>query len=169
LQPVEATAIDAIARKTTTMRESASGYAATIAAISRLPEATQLRQLELDNELSSRELDLEKHRLDLMARDRSEKRAEKTQRILAATAEETKRIQGHRLETQRTELLNYIFASIGTLILLVLVFYLYVTGQSQVATPILSAAVAFGAGFAGGNGYAKRHYREPGRKGKESD
>lgn len=136
-----------------TMRQSASGIAATIAAIGQLPEATQLGQLKLEEERLKAEVGLEKHRLDLMARDRAEERSVQSSRY-----------QIDKKQEQRTELLQYFYVAGVSSILLCLVIYLYVNGKSDVATPILTSALGLGAGWVGGkgSGYAKaQRERQP--------
>lgn len=115
------------------MREAASGLAATITAISRLPESVQHRQLDLESQRIKQGFELEKHQIDVLANDRREERA----------------------VTQRTESLHFRLTLLVTSALLGLVIYLFVIGQSQVATPILTLALGAASGWIGGNGYAK--------------
>lgn len=127
------TAVDAVMSSLTATRESSSGQAALFAAISRLSPETQLRHLDNEMQLATQGLDLEKHRLDVMARDRSDKRS------IASRA------------NQRRD----VFVFIVVVLVIGIVAYLYVDHQSQVATPILTLALGLVSGWVGGSGYAR--------------
>jgi hypothetical protein len=101
--------------------ESASGPAAVIAALKGVPESTQHLVLKNQDSQDQREVDLEKHRLEIMAKDRSEARA------LAAKGK------------GRTELLRFWYVAVVTAAMLALVTYLFATGQAQIATPTAGA------------------------------
>ena len=134
-------AVVARTNMTMTTRESASGSAAHFTAISKLPIETQLKHLDNEDKAQDREFQLEKYRLDVMARDRGENRT-------ARAAEK----QNERKATQRTETQQYGYVVGISVVLIALVALLFLKDKDQYAAGVLSSAVTFGAGWLGGKG-----------------
>lgn len=123
-----------------------SGPAAVIEALARLPESIQQKQLENENEAERRAFELEKHRLELMAKDRDAERQSRREDRVADIAVD-----------QRTETLTYVYVLVLTVLACAILAWLLYKEKYEYAAPVLSGLLGGGAGFLGGKstGYSK--------------
>jgi Flp pilus assembly protein TadB len=123
-----------------------TGTAASLTALCQLPEATQIKQLENDGERERLRFDLEAKRLEAMRSDREARREDDRKRFETQTKTE-----------QRTESMHYAYVVGVTVLLALLVGGLCWVKKYELAITVVSAGIAFGAGWVGGrtSGYSK--------------
>lgn len=124
-----------------TMRQSASGPAAMIAAIAQLPEGIQLKQLEIEEERIKQQFALEKHQIDVLARDRDQDR--ELQKI---------KLHDHQKREQKTEVLTFAYVVGISIAVIAIVALLIANEQYAIAINVLTSTLALGAGWVGGKG-----------------